>query len=98
MKQSQETCQFFNNPFMTCDVRRYYQFGVVSRMIFATLCFSSCIRKSSWSTGEMAQTICFRIWSAFYVVPTFYIVQERNGANEEDYFGEEYFINAVSHQ
>lgn len=61
MKQSQETCQFFNNPFMTCDVRvgihesqcRYYQFGVVSRMIFATLCFSSCIRKSSWSTGEM---------------------------------------------
>lgn len=46
----------------------------------------------------MAQTICFRIWSAFYVVPTFYIVQERNGANEEDYFGEEYFINAVSHQ
>ena len=26
----------------------------------------------------MAQTICFRIWSAFYVVPTFYIVQERN--------------------
>lgn len=52
MKQSQETCQFFNNP----------------------------------------------LWSAFYVVPTFYIVQERNGANEEDYFGEEYFINAVSHQ
>lgn len=47
-------------------------------MIFATLCFSSCIRKFIWSTGEMAQTICFRIWSAFYVVPTFYIVQERN--------------------
>ena len=46
----------------------------------------------------MAHTICFRIWSAFYVVPTFYIVQERNGANEEDYFEEDYFINAVSHQ
>lgn len=59
MKQSQETCQFFNNPFMTCDVR----VGYMNR-----------------------------------VVPTFYIVQERNGANEEDYFGEEYFINAVSHQ
>ncbi|WP_417574823.1 hypothetical protein [Phascolarctobacterium faecium] len=24
MKQSQETCQFFNNPFMTCDVRVGY--------------------------------------------------------------------------